>query len=511
MRKSPSADRSIKLNRTLTLVTLQRVALNLAWVAGTAYVLMYLVVAMLRLRYPYELEWMEGGAVDHVTRILHGQLLYVRPSLEFIPYIYTPLYYYLSALVALVTGIGFLPLRLVSLGASLGIFAVIFRWTRNENGSWKHGLIAAGLFAATYDISGSWFDIARGDSLFIFFLVSAASRLRFAQTGRGLLLSGVLLWLAFLSKQTTLFVAAPLILYSVYAYRKKSVYFLAPFVALTGLIIWVLDRIHDGWFSYYIFNLPAHHKIDPRFYAGFWTNDIIRQVPILLILAVALVTLFWTGRERNGFWFYFLLCMGGVAASWSSRLHTGGYNNVLMPVYLVLCVTAAARLGNFTGESASRKSAAARKWSWLVMTGVISQFGLLWYNPAAQVPTKWEEDAGDALIKTLGSVQGDLYMPYHGYLPSLVGKQTYAHQMAVKDVARGDPAMAQELTQKMTEAFTTRRFSLVVLDLPWESASLQRNYQNYAGMPQAALSFLPVTGYQTRPLFWYVPRTDSLR
>ena len=80
----------------------------------------YLYVALRQLGYPYELEWMEGGSVEIVGRVLHGQALYVAPSLHYVPYTYPPLYFWVSALVAKMTGLSFLPLRLVSFVSSLG-------------------------------------------------------------------------------------------------------------------------------------------------------------------------------------------------------------------------------------------------------------------------------------------------------------------------------------------------------------------------------------------------------
>src|SRR4029079_4674283 len=63
------------------------------WVAPLAaaacFILIYVVVALLRVRYPYHLEWMEGGAFSQVRWILSGHPLYVRPRLLFIPFTYT--------------------------------------------------------------------------------------------------------------------------------------------------------------------------------------------------------------------------------------------------------------------------------------------------------------------------------------------------------------------------------------------------------------------------------------
>ena len=40
---------------------------------GGLFLLIFLGTALSRLGYPYELEWMEGGAVDHVRRVIAGQ------------------------------------------------------------------------------------------------------------------------------------------------------------------------------------------------------------------------------------------------------------------------------------------------------------------------------------------------------------------------------------------------------------------------------------------------------
>ncbi|MBA3503924.1 MAG: hypothetical protein H0T65_26425, partial [Deltaproteobacteria bacterium] len=42
-----------------------------------------------RVGYPYDLEWMEGGMLHHALRIKNGEGIYVPPSIDFIPYLYT--------------------------------------------------------------------------------------------------------------------------------------------------------------------------------------------------------------------------------------------------------------------------------------------------------------------------------------------------------------------------------------------------------------------------------------
>ena len=128
---------------------------------ASVYIVSYLCLVVFRIKYPFTLEWQEGMSLDQVRRILSGQKLYVSPSIEFAPYNYPPLYFYVSAIVSKLVGEGFFALRLVSLLSSLGYFWIIFLFVRRETGDIYSGILASGLFAATYYISGAWFDLAR--------------------------------------------------------------------------------------------------------------------------------------------------------------------------------------------------------------------------------------------------------------------------------------------------------------------------------------------------------------
>ena len=453
---------------------------------------------------------MEGGVVDQVSRVLHHQLLYVRPSIDYVPAIYTPLYYYVSTLVASLTGLGFLPLRLVSVAASLGVLALIFVFIRRETGRWQYGLVAAGLFAATYRICGAWFDIARGDSLFLFFLLLGVYWLRFAEYRRQFVYSALAFWLAFLSKQTAIVITLPLLIYAGLAYRKRAIVFLVTYGASLGLTIWLMDLVHHGWFSYYVFELPARHQIDTSQYLGFWVNSILENAAGLALFSLGAVILFWSRGHRRRTIFYLAILSGALASSWSSLLHSGGYDNVLMPSMMALSLASVVLLASGSGPVADGplRSQTSRV---SIVLGVLllAQFILLAYDPSKQIPSRSRTEAANEIIRAIAKTPGDVYMPYHGFLPSLAGKKTYAHQMALKDVIRADSAMANEISSELNVAYSAHRFSLVILDSPGSSPALSQNYVLTNQMPPAVMDYWPMTGLPTRPRFWYIPRSSS--
>src|SRR5438552_3823606 len=89
----------------------------LVYAAGGAYALLFLISAAMRLLYPYEVEWNEGAVFDHALRLLDGKPIYTAPSLDFAPFIYTPIYYYAMALLAKIGGEGLWVGRLISIAA----------------------------------------------------------------------------------------------------------------------------------------------------------------------------------------------------------------------------------------------------------------------------------------------------------------------------------------------------------------------------------------------------------
>ncbi|MCW3036393.1 MAG: hypothetical protein JWM17_1705, partial [Actinobacteria bacterium] len=124
-------------------------------------VAVFAVLAVRRAVYSYQIEWLEGGAVEHVRRILQGRQLYPAPGIDFVAYPYPPLYFLLSSGVALVTGVGYLPMRIVSIVASLASMGLLYAIVRREGGARWCGLVAAGLFAAGFRVTGGFYDVAR--------------------------------------------------------------------------------------------------------------------------------------------------------------------------------------------------------------------------------------------------------------------------------------------------------------------------------------------------------------
>ena len=479
------------------------------YAAAGLSIAIYCAIALLRMRYPFELEWMEGGMVDHVRRILAGQSVYARPSLEFTAYPYTPFYYYVSAAVARFTGIGFLPLRLVSFLSSLGCFAVIFAMVRRETRSTFSAAIATGLFAAAYRVTGAWFDIARVDSLFLLLLLLTLYFVRFAGSWRAYTAAAVLASLAVFTKQAALAALPPVMLFAVIRRPRSGILFSCAIVLATGAGIWIMDRSSDGWFSFYTLHLPRVHPVMRTAVIRFWTQDILTPLSIAFAVCLVYAVVLLSSFRRNSL-FYPMSAAGMIGASWYSTLIAGAYANDLIPA----CAAIAIMFGLATHkamETSGYLPAEKRPMGEVAICVLcLIQFGCLLYNPLRQIPTKRDLAAGRALIRTMAAMNGEVLLPFHGYIPVLAGKASAAHEQAVSDtIAMADPKATASLVSELKRGLQARRFSAIITDRGWFQQDLQRYYEKQRTVFADDDVFWPVTGAHVRPQDIWVPKLKT--
>ena len=128
---------------------------------------LFLYTVLLRVGYPYDLEWMEGGVLLHGYRVLNGQDLYPYPSEEYIPFIYPPLYYWMIACVSWFTKLDYPAGRILSIIGGLLSCAAVVRALRWEGVSWCIALCGGAFFLSTYEDTGAFLDIVRADGILL--------------------------------------------------------------------------------------------------------------------------------------------------------------------------------------------------------------------------------------------------------------------------------------------------------------------------------------------------------
>lgn len=470
---------------------------------------LYVGTACCRMSYPFELEWEEGSFLCAVQRIRAGQPLYGPPTLEHTPWAYTPGFYYASAAACHASAEVSLPrLRLVSFAASLGILLLIGLLGRHETGRSSDGLLAAGLFAATYEVSGTWFDLARVDSLFLVLLLAGAyAAARAEESLRWAVASGVLFAAALLTKQTALIAVVLVLGWLMCTQPRRGLTAFGVTGLLVGGTALYLNGISNGWFWFYVYTLPRSHAVIWSSLWRFWTRDIASATPVLAFVAAGFVVSAVRGQHRKAA-FPVILMAGLTIISWGSRCHQGGYINTLMPVHAALALAAVCALARWRTHRAIRRTTYAL---------LVLQFALLVYNPRALWPSPNSTEAGRALVRGLEKISGEVYMPSSGYLAAMADKRAYAHTGQINDILRsGLDEVAEPLRQAMRESAQTHRFTALVFDHKAQQFLGDFFAASYERLPGPVFGeegvFRPVTGVPSRPEWFLVPKdSDILR
>ena len=432
-------------------------------VGAGAYIALFIVLVGLRVGYPFELEWLEGAMVDHVRTILSGAPLYAKPSLTFIPLTYTPLYFYVAAALSKVIGVGLLPLRLVSIAASAGVLGMLYRLAARESGDVRAGILAAGLFAATFGWTDGWLDLARNDSLFLLLALIAIYLLRWQNTPVVYVVAGVLMSLSFLVKQTGLIVAIPLAAFCACRGRVAFACFAGTVAAVLFVTTVVLDRVFDGWYLYYIRDVPAQHPLALEMVWGFWRFDLLRPFPIALLASAGYLLEKLRRGDRDAALLHLLAAAGLCGGAWASRLHSLSYVNVALPAYAALALVFACLVHDRRFASDFLGTARVAITQCALYAVAVLQLLRLGYMPGRLVPTDQDVATGRSLLSTFATQPGDVFAPFHGYLPTLAGKSSHAHAVVIADVVRGDASAAgRSFAEELERALKDHQFQAVI-------------------------------------------------
>ncbi len=471
--------------------------------ASASYVLVYLMIALARINYPFELEWVEGGMVDHVRRVIAGAPIYAKPTLEFVSFLYPPLYYMVAAAFAKILGAGFFPLRLLSFLSSLGVFFLIYRIVRRETGAKFPGVVAVGLFAATYDKVGGWFDIARLDSFYMLLLLAGVYALRFHRSAIGAVVAGTLMGAAFLTKQSALVIAVPMAIYVLLADFRRGLWFVGTAAGVMVGGVMLADWRSGGWFHYYCFYLPSRHpRVDGGLLA-FWTKDFLPALPVAAFAAAVYAGERLFSAKGQDRFFFPVLVAGLIGSSWSVRNMVGAELNNLIPAFTAISILAALGIHRIR-ERWPRAALLAE-----VM--LVVQLALLVYNPARHVPTPADRAAGEKLVSRIAAIHGDVWIPHHGYLAILAGKRSFAHAVALDDIHVEDdgPAM-RDLETMIVKAVMTQQFGAVFLESDdWHKMEILNTYEIHEALFDSPEVFWPITGARLRPEALCFPRSKE--
>lgn len=439
--------------------------------ASAAEICAFAATGFLRALYPYTIDTGEPGGLQQVTRVLAGQPLYTTPTLDYVPLIYGPVYYYLAAPLAAISGSALFGLRASSLLASLGSIALLTLIVRRETGSLGMGLVGGALLAACDQLVEGAMDIGRTDATMLFFLMAAIYACR--QTSleptagwRSATVGGTLMGLALLTKQSSVGVGVAIIVVLAAIRRDQLAAFVLA-LALTfgaGLGLLVLQSGH--WPIVYLWELPRLHQVLPQYVWRMWGDVATRFATPALVAPFYLMACLHRG-DRKRLLFYMLIPGAMICIAWASQATIGGTRVVELPVYAAFAILAALSLHEVVRwiGSASHVTRMARGY---VFAAAVGQLVVLLYNPRLVIPLRSDMWAGDRLATRLATLPGPIfagaYQSYVRGLPDAVAPDLGAVVEILGAQSRPITPEGHQWSDDLARALMSRRFTYVIVN-----------------------------------------------
>ncbi len=403
------------------------------WLEGVAFVVLpLLAIAMLawivahQLPYGAELHGFEAALLDHARRWHDGTPVYGPPDVLFTPLLYAPGFWWATAAVGGVAGLDLTAARIVSALALVGAMACLFDLARQLTGDWRHGVLAAGFYAVTFDVAQGRAALGLSDGPATAWALGAGMALSRMRTWRGAAIAGLLLVAAVFTKQTMLLLVVASGVWVLF-YRRRL---LAPLVGVTavaglGLAAWLILST-DGWFATYVVRIPLSVPWRWSAITGFPFTD-LRPVHVALLATAMAMLLPRRPSERPTAHetLAVLIVVSLLAASWLGRLHQGGHVNALIPAL----AAAAFGLAVASHRIAQRIAAVLRtRLSFAyVPVIVIVHFWMLAYDPRAYLPPATGHADVAAIRAELRALPRPLFLPGDGYwLDAVTGAEPFA-------------------------------------------------------------------------------------
>lgn len=484
------------------------------WIAAAA------VVVAMRLGYPLDLEWMEGGSLHHALRIQQGLPLYAEPSADFVPFLYTPLYPAVLAALGWVFPLGYPLGRIVSVLAWVAAGAALWRAVRGEGAPRSHALAAVGLFVSGYVFTFRWLDVARADTLFLALLAWGLVLLRHARGDpRRAAWAGLLVALAFWTKQT----AGPFVVVSglvgLAVARRRVFTYAAVIAVVDGGGVLLGQALTDGWLWTYIYELHQTHAFNrERFTTKTW-GMFAHAAPFLVVALPWIIREQWRRFGRNGeprddggasapgVLFWGALAGAGLLTSALGYSTQWAEPNAFVPgVFFTALFLGVVLPRRGHGQTVVLGLIAAQLLFALAVEPryqPIQDKGLAglgrsyrWQDPARTVPNGEHWSAARAMRARLEATQGEVFALQHPWWSVVAGGGGHVGSMGINDVPKPD---AKRLKSEIGKRIESVRFEQVITEgepPAWLRGPLARGYRLEArlrGRDRAR----PMTGYMS--------------
>ena len=388
---------------------------------------------------------METTVLEHVRRAMTGQPIYVEPTAQFAPLAYNPLYYYLCAFFARFLGLSLTTLREVTLLATAGCAAMLYLITVRETRSKWLGLMTLGLFAGSYQALDSYYDVGHRDTWLVFLVLAGCYLIGYSESRVRDAFGMLLLVAGFWMKQQGVVFAAGGLAYLVWrdlgtgasALRSWPSAVLA--LGFGPLLYLLLPSSFIGpAFHYFTWHVPRHWTELTRDEFRAFAELVARHFTVPAALAGAGLQLSLDRGRPLGIWIFFLPV--AFLSALMAMLTPGSNMNVFIPFGVWLMLSAILSLPQLT-----------RAVPWLdqvhfpAIALTLSLLALVYDPRTVLVPEAGAKLAYQDLVQYIQQLDGPLYAPWVGQMPTGSNLRAAAHWVPLEDMERGPGATASDV------------------------------------------------------------------
>lgn len=428
-----------------------------------------------RFTYPADLEWMEGGVMTHIIEIGAGNSLYREPSVDFIPFAYTPFYYYVSYAFSIAFKLSYQIPRAISLlsivGTGLITSAIIVRVLKPLRFAIPFAILAGTvvifLILLDFFFTGTFLDLARVDAFFLFLLFGGLGVLIEGRSIKSTIFSGLLLSLAFWTKQTAFFFIITAGLWLFFTDLKRFITLVITVGIAAGIVAIIYNIQTDGWLWFYIREIHKTHSFNSKL---FWPDTaallISRHAVMMLIIISSILYFYFSLRtvpDKLCFWGLMLLTafftsQTGMATQWAhtNALIPGSFFIVFVGLFSGILVLKSV----FDEKHQLKRSIVA-----LLIT-VLFCIHYFHVKPTSKEfqkhkPTVSDHIAASQLFLRLKKHKPDrVFIPYHPFLSwQLTGKHHF-HMHALNDIRASGKKVPETIKASLSSGF----FDMVIHD-----------------------------------------------
>jgi hypothetical protein len=335
------------------------------------------------------------------------------------------------------------------------------------------------------------------DALAVFLVIAALYALRTADhtphlAARASALSGLLMGLAILTKQTNALAAVGLLVYAAWSPRGRVVPYAIALIVVTVLpLVWLSAQAGD-WARYFLLDLPRDHVFDEKHVGNFWTVDVFPRFTLPLVIGPFFLMNRAVRRDGRTFVFYALALLVMTGLAWGGWANRGASFNVYEPLFAILAVLFVLGLSEAVWllDARSRELNVLRTF---LLALTLAEFLILGYNPRIGVPLRSDGWAADRLTATIAAMPGTVFAPGFGEWTLRAGKGEQPSSSAVMEITgtfgtQSTPPGDAWLSQ-FSDALARRAYDQILWDPSYVDAAVIKSRIDQSGYVDAGPLF----------------------